>query len=131
MVIDPIADMLTRMRNALQAKHKNVSVPTSKMKLALVDLLHKEGYIESYTVEGEGVNSNIVINFKFGPNNEKVIQGLRRISKPGLRIYANAEDLPQVLNGLGIAVISTSKGLMTDRDARKQNIGGEVVAYVW
>lgn len=131
MVIDPIADMLTRMRNALQAKHKNVSVPTSKMKLALVELLHKEGYIESYAVEGEGVNSNIVINFKFGPNNEKVIQGLKRISKPGLRIYANAEDLPQVLNGLGIAIISTSKGLMTDRDARKQNIGGEVVAYVW
>lgn len=131
MVIDPIADMLTRMRNALQAKHKNVSVPTSKMKLALVDLLAKEGYIESYKVEGEGVNANIVINFKFGPNNEKVIQGLKRISKPGLRIYANAEDLPQVLNGLGIAIISTSKGLMTDRDARKQNIGGEVVAYVW
>lgn len=131
MVIDPIADMLTRMRNALQAKHKNVSVPTSKMKLALVDLLAKEGYIESYNLEGEGVNANIVINFKFGPNNEKVIQGLKRISKPGLRIYANAEDLPQVLNGLGIAIISTSKGLMTDRDARKQNIGGEVVAYVW
>ena len=131
MVIDPIADMLTRMRNALQAKHKNVSVPTSKMKLALVNLLAKEGYIESYKVEGEGVNANIVINFKFGPNNEKVIQGLKRISKPGLRIYANAEDLPQVLNGLGIAIISTSKGLMTDRDARKQNIGGEVVAYVW
>lgn len=131
MTIDPIADMLTRMRNALQAKHKNVSVPTSKMKLALVDLLAKEGYIESYKVEGEGVNANIVINFKFGPNNEKVIQGLKRISKPGLRIYANAEDLPQVLNGLGIAIISTSKGLMTDRDARKQNIGGEVVAYVW
>ena len=82
-------------------------------------------------MEGEGVNANIVINFKFGPNNEKVIQGLKRISKPGLRIYANAEDLPQVLNGLGIAIISTSKGLMTDRDARKQNIGGEVVAYVW
>ncbi len=131
MVIDPIADMLTRMRNALQAKHKNVSVPTSKMKLALVDLLAKEGYIESYNLEGEGVNANIVINFKFGPNNEKVIQGLKRISKPGLRIYANAEDLPRVLNGLGIAIISTSKGLMTDRDARKQNIGGEVVAYVW
>lgn len=131
MVIDPIADMLTRMRNALQAKHKNVSVPTSKMKLALVQLLHDEGYIESYKVEGEGVNSNIEITFKFGPNNEKVIQGLKRISKPGLRIYANAEDLPQVLNGLGIAIISTSKGLMTDRDARKQNIGGEVVAYVW
>ena len=131
MVIDPIADMLTRMRNALQAKHKNVSVPTSKIKMAIVELLQKEGYIESYKVEGEGVKANIVIDFKFGPNNEKVIQGLKRISKPGLRIYANCEDLPQVLNGLGIAIISTSKGLMTDRDARKQGIGGEVLAYVW
>ena len=131
MVIDPIADMLTRMRNALQAKHKNVSVPTSKMKLAIVELLQKEGYIASYKVEGEGVKANIVIDFKFGPNNEKVIQGLKRISKPGLRIYANSEDLPSVLNGLGIAIISTNKGLMTDRDARKQGIGGEVLAYVW
>ena len=131
MVIDPIADMLTRMRNALQAKHKNVSVPTSKIKMAIVELLHKEGYIESYKVEGEGVKANIVIDFKFGPNNEKVIQGLKRISKPGLRIYANSEDLPKVLNGLGIAIISTSKGLMTDRDARKLGIGGEVLAYVW
>ena len=131
MVIDPIADMLTRMRNALQARHKNVSVPTSKIKMAIVELLQKEGYIESYKVEGEGVKANIVIDFKFGPNNEKVIQGLKRISKPGLRIYANSEDLPRVLNGLGIAIISTSKGLMTDRDARKLGIGGEVLAYVW
>ena len=131
MVIDPIADMLTRMRNALQAKHKSVSVPTSKIKLAIVELLLQEGYIASYKVEGEGINANIVIDFKFGPNNEKVIQGLKRISKPGLRIYASAQDLPQVLNGLGIALISTSKGLMTDRQARANNIGGEVLAYVW
>lgn len=131
MVNDPIADMLTRMRNALQAKHKTVSVPTSKIKLAIIELLLKEGYIASYTVEGEGINSNINIEFKFGPNNEKVIQGLKRISKPGLRIYASAQDLPQVLNGLGIALISTSKGLMTDRQARANNIGGEVLAYVW
>ena len=131
MVTDPIADMLTRMRNALQAKHKNVSVPSSKIKLAIVELLLKEGYIASYKMEGEGVKTNIVIDFKFGPNNEKVIQGLKRISKPGLRIYANSEDLPKVLNGLGIAIISTNKGLMTDKEARNQGIGGEVLAYVW
>ncbi len=131
MVNDPIADMLTRMRNALQAKHKSVSIPTSKMKLAIVELLLQEGYIASYKVEGEGIHANIVIDFKFGPNNEKVIQGLKRISKPGLRIYASAQDLPKVLNGLGIALISTSKGLMTDRQARANNIGGEVLAYVW
>ena len=128
---DPIADMLTRMRNALSAKHHNVSIPVSKTKLAIAEVLLKEGYIASYTVEGEGINSNINIEFKFGPNNEKVIQGLKRISKPGLRIYASAQDLPQVLNGLGIALISTSKGLMTDRQARANNIGGEVLAYVW
>ncbi len=131
MVNDPIADLLTRMRNALQAKHKSVSIPTSKMKLAIVELLVQEGYIASYKVEGEGITSNIVIEFKFGPNNERVIQGLKRISKPGLRIYASAQDLPKVLNGLGIALISTSKGLMTDRQARANNIGGEVLAYVW
>jgi len=131
MVNDPIADMLTRMRNALSAKHKNVSIPTSKIKLAIANLLKEEGFIEDVKVEGEGVEANLVIDFKFGPNNQKVINGLRRISKPGLRIYASAEDLPRVLNGLGIAIISTSKGLMTDRQARKENIGGEVLAYVW
>ena len=131
MVNDPIADMLTRMRNALQAKHKSVSIPTSKMKLAIVELLLQEGYIASYKVEGEGIKSNIVVEFKFGPNNERVIQGLKRISKPGLRIYASAQDLPKVLNGLGIALISANKGLMTDRQARANNIGGEVLAYVW
>lgn len=131
MVNDPIADMLTRMRNALSAKHKSVSVPTSKMKLAIANLLKEEGFIEDVKVEGEGVNANLVIDFKFGPNNQRVINGLRRISKPGLRIYASANDLPRVLNGLGIAIVSTSKGLMTDRQARKENIGGEVLAYVW
>ncbi|MGN0961330.1 MAG: 30S ribosomal protein S8 [Christensenellales bacterium] len=127
MTIDPIADMLTRMRNALNAKHKNVSVPVSKTKLAIAELLLKEGYIASYKVEGEGIASNIVIEFK----DNKVIQGLRRISKPGLRIYAGVEDLPKVINGLGIAIISTNKGIITDREARKLGVGGEVLAYVW
>lgn len=127
-VTDPIADMLTRMRNALSAKHKNVSIPASKMKVAMAELLQNEGYIESYKVETNENNfSNIIIEFK----DAKVIKGLKRISKPGLRIYANVEELPKVINGLGIAIISTSKGLMTDKEARKQNIGGEVLAYVW
>ena len=127
MVIDPIADMLTRMRNALNAKHKNVSVPVSKTKLAIAELLQNEGYIASFKVEGEGIASNIVIEFK----DNNVIRGLKRISKPGLRIYAGVEDLPKVINGLGIAIVSTSKGLMTDRQARAEKIGGEVLAYVW
>lgn len=126
-VTDPIADMLTRMRNALQAKHKSVSVPASKIKLAIAELLEKEGFIASHKVEGEGINANIVIDFK----NEKVLNGLRRISKPGLRIYASCDELPQVINGLGIAIVSTNKGIMTDRDARTQNLGGEVLAFVW
>lgn len=130
-VTDPIADMLTRMRNGLSAKHKSVSVPVSKIKLAIAKLLLEEGFISSYEVEGEGTNANIKIEFKFGPNGEKVINGLRRISKPGLRIYAGAEDLPKVINGLGIAIVSTNKGLMTDRQARQENIGGEVLAFVW
>ena len=127
MTIDPIADMLTRMRNALNAKHKNVSVPVSKTKLAISELLLNEGYIASYKVEGEGINANIVIDFK----DNKVIQGLKRISKPGLRIYAGVEELPKVINGLGIAIISTNKGIITDREARKLGVGGEVLAYVW
>ena len=127
MTIDPIADMLTRMRNALNAKHKNVSVPVSKTKVAIAELLLKEGYIASYKVEGEGINTNIVIDFK----DNKVIQGLKRISKPGLRIYAGVEELPKVINGLGIAIISTNKGIITDREARKLGVGGEVLAYVW
>ena len=127
MTIDPIADMLTRMRNALTAKHKNVSVPVSKIKLAIAELLLNEGYIASYKVEGEGINANIVIDFK----DNNVIRGLKRISKPGLRIYAGVEDLPKVINGLGIAIISTNKGIITDREARKLGVGGEVLAYVW
>ena len=127
MTIDPIADMLTRMRNALNAKHKNVSVPVSKTKMAIAELLLNEGYIASYKVEGEGIAANIVIEFK----DNKVIQGLKRISKPGLRIYAGVEDLPKVINGLGIAIISTNKGIITDREARKLGVGGEVLAYVW
>ena len=127
MTIDPIADMLTRMRNALNAKHKNVSVPVSKTKVAIAELLLNEGYIASYKVEGEGIAANIVIDFK----DNKVIQGLKRISKPGLRIYAGVEDLPKVINGLGIAIISTNKGIITDREARKLGVGGEVLAYVW
>lgn len=127
---DPIADMLTRMRNALTVKHKTVTVPASKMKLAIADLLKNEGYINGFEVT-EGPKSSIVIDLKYGPNNQKVINGLKRISKPGLRIYASYEDLPRVLNGLGIAIVSTSKGLMTDKQAREQKIGGEVLAYVW
>ena len=130
-VTDPIADMLTRMRNALSAKHKSVSIPVSKIKLNIAELLVKEGFISSYKVEGEGIKANMVIDFKFGPKGEKVINGLKRISKPGLRIYASCEDLPKVINGLGIAIVSTNKGLMTDRQARTENIGGEVLAYVW
>ena len=127
MTIDPIADMLTRMRNALNAKKSNVSIPVSKTKVAISELLLNEGYIASYKVEGEGINANIVIDFK----DNKVIQGLRRISKPGLRIYANVDELPKVINGLGIAIISTNKGIITDREARKLGVGGEVLAYVW
>ena len=127
MTIDPIADMLTRMRNALVAKHSNVSVPVSKIKLAFAELLLNEGYIASYKVEGEGINANIVIDFK----DNNVIRGLKRISKPGLRIYAGVEDLPKVINGLGIAIISTNKGIITDREARKLGVGGEVLSYVW
>ena len=127
MTIDPIADMLTRMRNALVAKHSNVSVPVSKIKLAIAELLLNEGYIASYKVEGEGINANIVIDFK----DNNVIRGLKRISKPGLRIYASVDELPKVINGLGIAIISTNKGIITDREARKLGVGGEVLAYVW
>ena len=127
MTIDPIADMLTRMRNALNAKHKNVSVPVSKTKLAIAELLQNEGYIASFKVEGEGIASNIVIEFK----DNNVIRGLKRISKPGLRIYAGVEDLPKVINGLGIAIVSTNKAIITDREARKLGVGGEVLAFVW
>ena len=131
-VTDPIADMLTRIRNGLGADHKTVSVPASKMKIEIARILKQEGFIVDYKVEGEKAKDKaIVIELKYGPEGQKVISGLKRISKPGLRVYARNDAVPRVLNGLGIAIISTSKGIMTDRDARKQHLGGEVVAYVW
>ena len=129
---DPIADMLTRIRNGVQARHESVEVPASKEKVAIAKILKEEGYILNYKVEGEKVSEKkITITLKYGPNNEKVISGIKRISKPGLRVYAKSNAIPRVLNGLGIAIISTSQGVMTDREARKQHAGGEVIAYVW
>ena len=131
LVLDPIADMLTRIRNANTNKHDSVLVPRSKTKLAIAEILKSEGYIVDYKASVVDGIKMIEITLKYGPNGEKVIQGLKRISKPGLRIYANAEQLPKVLNGLGIAIVSTSKGIVTDKNARKLNVGGEVLAYVW
>ena len=131
LITDPIADMLTRIRNALVAKHDTVDVPASNMKLAIAEILLNEGYIKSYTVSEEGVEKMMNIVLKYGPNRQRVITGLKRISKPGLRVYARKDKLPKVLNGLGIAIISTSRGIMTDREARKQGVGGEVLAYIW
>lgn len=129
---DPIADMLTRVRNALAAGHDDVVVPCSKMKIEIARILKEEGFINDYKVEGENAKEKtITIELKYGPDNQKIISGLKRISKPGLKVYAKSNAIPRVLNGLGIAIISTSKGLMTDRDARKAHLGGEVVAYVW
>jgi small subunit ribosomal protein S8 len=129
---DPIADMLTRIRNGLHAEHDTVVIPASKMKVEIARILKQEGYINGYSVEGNTAKEKtITVELKYGPDHEKVITGLKRISKPGLRVYAKGGSVPRVLNGLGIAIISTSKGLMTDRDARKANLGGEVVAYVW
>ncbi len=129
---DPIADMLTRIRNANTAKHDTVDVPSSKMKLAIADILVKEGYIAKYEMVDEGSFQSIRITLKYGKDkNEKVIAGLKKISKPGLRVYANTDNLPRVLGGLGIAIISTDKGVMTDKEARANNVGGEVLAYVW
>ena len=129
---DPIADMLTRIRNANTAKHDTVDVPASKMKISIAENLLKEGYIKKFEiVEVDGFNT-IHITLKYGADkNEKVISGLKRISKPGLRVYANTEELPSVLGGFGIAIISTNKGVMTDKQARKENVGGEVLAFVW
>ena len=129
---DPIADMLTRIRNANTAKHDTVDVPSSKMKLAIANILVDEGYIEKYDLIDQGSFKVIRITLKYGKDkNEKIISGLKRISKPGLRVYANVDELPRVLGGLGIAIISTNKGIMTDKEARKQNVGGEVLAFVW
>ncbi len=132
MMSDPIADMLTRIRNANTAKHDTVDVPASKMKVAIADILVKEGYIKGYEMVDEGAFQNIHITLKYGKDkNEKTISGLKRISKPGLRVYANKEDLPRVLGGLGIAIISTNKGVITDKEARNAGVGGEVLAYIW
>ena len=129
---DPIADMLTRIRNGLSAEHDTVVIPSSKMKIEIARILKQEGYIDNYSVEGDTAKDKIItIELKYGPDKQRVISGLKRISKPGLRVYAKGDSVPRVLNGLGIAIISTSKGLMTDRDARKAHLGGEVVAYVW
>jgi len=129
---DPIADMLTRVRNGVQARMTEVDVaPCSKVKVEIAKILKSEGYIENYAVEGEGTEKKIVVTLKYGPHDEKVISGIKRISKPGLRVYAKGSNIPKVLNGLGIAIISTSEGMMTDKEARKKHIGGEVVAYVW
>ena len=129
---DPIADMLTRIRNGLQAGHETVDIPASKMKIEIARILKQEGYINGYSVAGETAKEKtITVELKYGPDNQKVITGIKRISKPGLRVYAKGDNIPRVLNGLGVAIISTSKGLMSDRDARKENLGGEVVAYVW
>ena len=129
---DPIADMLTRIRNANTAKHDTVDVPSSKMKLAIADILVKEGYVEKYDIVENGAFNNIRITLKYGADkNEKIISGIKKISKPGLRVYANKENLPKVLGGLGIAILSTNHGVITDKEARQLGIGGEVLAFVW
>ena len=129
---DPIADMLTRFRNAYTAKHYTVEIPSSKMKLAIADILVEEGYIKKYDLIDEGSFKTIRVALKYGADrNEKIISGLKRISKPGLRVYAGKEDLPRVLGGLGIAIISTNQGVITDKKARELQVGGEVLAYVW
>ena len=128
---DPIADMLTRIRNANQNRAKDVSMPSSKMKETIASILKEEGYITDYSVEKNDVQNILTLTLKYGNNKERVITGLKRISKPGLRVYAKAEELPRVLNGLGIAIVSTSKGVMTDKQARKESLGGEVLAYIW
>jgi small subunit ribosomal protein S8 len=127
---DPIADMLTRVRNALGAKHETVEIPASREKVEIARILKEEGFIVGYSVS-EDLKKVLTVELKYGPNNEKVISGLKRISKPGLRVYAEVSSIPRVLNGLGIAILSTSSGVMTDKNARKKHVGGEVVAYVW
>ena len=130
-ITDPIADMLTRIRNAGTAKHETVDVPASKMKKAIAEILANEGYIQSYQVIEDATQGIIRITLKYLPGKVNAIQGLRRVSKPGLRVYAGADELPKVLKGLGIAIISTSKGVMTDHQARREHVGGEVLAFVW
>ena len=130
-ICDPIADMLTRIRNANTVKHEKLDVPTSTIKKAIAKILVDEGYIKDFEVLEEGTRSNIRITLKYGANKTKVITGLKRISKPGLKVYADKDEVPKVLGGLGIAILSTSKGIMTDKTARNQRIGGEVLAYIW
>ena len=130
-ITDPVADMLTRIRNASTAKHETVDVPASNLKKAIAQILLEEGYIKSYSIVENGNQGIIHITLKYHGKKEQVISGLRRVSKPGLRVYAGAEELPKVLKGLGIAIVSTSKGIMTDKQARKLHVGGEVLAFVW
>lgn len=130
-ITDVVADMLTRIRNANTAKHETVEIPASNVKKAIAKILLDEGYIKAYEVTDDNKQGVITITLKYGENKQRIIQGLRRVSKPGLRIYASSQELPKVKNGLGVAIISTSKGIMTDKEARKQNVGGEVLAFVW
>ena len=130
-ITDTIADMLTRIRNASSAKHDSVDVPASNVKKAIAQILLDEGYISGFTVVDDGKQGVIKIALKYGPNKSQIITGLRRVSKPGLRIYTHVEDMPKVMRGLGIAILSTSKGIMTDKQARRENVGGEVLAYIW
>ena len=130
-VTDSIADMLTRIRNANQMRYQEVSVPASNLKVSLAKILKEEGFIEDYKMVNDDVQGTILLTLKYGQNKERVITGLKRISKPGLRVYAKAGEVPKVLNGLGIAIISTSHGVMTDKEARKENLGGEVLCYIW
>ncbi|MFA9379858.1 MAG: 30S ribosomal protein S8 [Acetanaerobacterium sp.] len=130
-ITDPIADMLTRIRNACTAKHDTVNIPSSNMKKSIAQILLEEGYIKSYQVTNDGKQGVLRVVLKYGENKSKVITGLRRVSKPGLRIYTSCEDMPKVLKGLGIAIMSTSKGVMTDKRARTEQVGGEVLAYIW
>lgn len=129
---DPIADMLTRIRNALTVKHDTVTVPASKVKVAIADILVREGYVKGYEIVENAVQNDILITLKYSPvKGQKVVTALERVSKPGLRVYAGVDDIPKVLNGMGIAILSTSKGILTDKEARAQHVGGEVLAYVW
>ncbi|MBE7021290.1 MAG: 30S ribosomal protein S8 [Ruminococcaceae bacterium] len=130
-ITDPIADMLTRIRNANSARHISVDIPASNLKKSIAEILLEEGYIKNYQIIDDGKQGIIRVSLKYAENKQRVISGIKRISKPGLRIYASKEELPRVLKGLGIAIISTSKGVMTDKKARKENVGGEVLAYIW
>ena len=130
-VTDPVADMLTRIRNANSSRHETVDIPSSNLKKSIAEILNEEGYIKGYQIIDDGKQGIIKITLKYGANKEKVLSGLKRISKPGLRVYASRDELPKVLKGLGIAIISTSKGIMTDKKARALNVGGEVLAFIW